>query len=413
MANTYLNPKVYANTMLALLKNQLVMGKLVDTELRDEFKPGVGSTIYVKRPPEFIIRTGAVANVQNIIQGEAPVVIDTQAGVDVKLTEIDATMNVDQLAKTSTMQSAAATIAQSIDSAIMNEVLEFPNWAGTPGETINSITDFFKGPERLDDLAVPQNMRNAVLATRDYWAQAGSLTGLYQYNGEVANDALKRARLPIQGNVDAYMTQSVVNLVTGTRTISGAAQVDGANQNVAYTAVNTGANAYTQTLNVKGLTNGNTIKRGEVFTIASVFAVNPRTKATLDYLQQFVVMADVTVSGTTAAITVANPIISSGAYQTVSAVPADSAAITWLGAASTGYRQNAVFHKSAIKLVFVKPIMPATGIAAYATDPESGITIRYWQFSDGINDEHYHRWDCLFGAANIDRRLGTRLSGTA
>lgn len=412
MANTLLTPKVFANTMLALLKNQLVMGKLVDTELKDEFKQ-IGDTVYVKRPPEFILRTGSVASVQNIIQGEAPVKIDTQAGVDVKLTEIDAALTIDQLGKNATMQSAAATIAQGIDSALMNEVLEFPNWAGTPGETINSVSDFFKGPERLDDLSVPQNMRNAVLSSRDYWAEASSLTGLYQYQGDVANDALKRARLPILGNVDAYMTQSVVNLVTGTRTISGAAQIDGASQNVAYTAVNTGTNAYTQTLNLKGLTNGDTIKRGEVFTIADVYAINPRTKATLDFLAQFVVLEDVTVSGTTATVRIANPIITSGAYQTVSAAPADSAAVTWLGAASTGYRQNAVFHKQAIKLVFVKPVMPKTGEAAYATDPQTGMSIRYWQFSDGINDEHYHRWDVLFGAANVDRRLGTRLSGTA
>lgn len=411
MPNTFLTPKVYANTMLALLKNQLVMGKLVTTSLKDEFK-SIGNTVYVKRPPEFILRTGSVANAQNIIQGEAPVTIDTQAGVDIKLTEIDAALNIDQLGKNAVMQSAAATIAQGIDQAIMNEVLEFPNWVGTPGETINSITDFFKGPERLDDMAVPQNMRNSVLSTRDYWAQAGSMTGLYQYEGEVANNALKKARLPIMGNVDAFMTQNVVNLVTGTRTTSAAAQVDGASQAVAYTAINTGANAYTQTLNLKGLTNGHTIKRGETFAIAGVFAVNPRSKATMDYLQQFVVLEDVIVSGTTAVVRIANPIITSGAYQTVSAAPADSAAVTWLGSASTGYRQNAVFHKSAISLVFVKPVMPTTGEAAYSTDPETGITIRYWQFSDGINDEHYHRWDVFCGCANADRRLGTRLSGT-
>lgn len=412
MANTLLTPKVYANTMLALLKNQLVMGKLVDTELKNEFK-SIGNTVYVKRPPEFILRTGAVANVQNVVQGDVPVKIDTQAGVDLKFTELDAALDIDALGKSSVMQSAAATIAQGIDSAIADRVKEFPSWAGTPGETINSLTDFFKGPERLDDMAVPQNMRNAILATRDYWAQAGSITGLYQYQGEVAQDALKRAKLPIMGNVDAYMTQNVPNLVTGTRVTTGAAQIDGAGQAVDYTSVNQGLNAYTQELDLKGLTNGNTIKKGDTFTIANVYAVNPRSKATLDYLQQFVVLEDVTVSGTQATVRIANPIITSGAYQTVNSAPADSAAVTWLGALSTSYRQNAVFHKSAIKLVFVKPVMPATGIASYATDPNSGISIRYWQFSDGINDEHYHRWDVFFGTANADRRLGTRLSGSA
>lgn len=408
MANTLLTPKIYANTMLALLKNQLVMGKLVRTDFTDEFKQ-VGQTIYVKRPPEFIVTDGAVAVAQNIVQGEAPITINKQKNVAVKLSSIEDTLTIDQLGKNAVMKSVAAQLAQTIDSAIMEKVIQFPSWVGTPGETINSVTDFFKGPERLDDMAVPQTDRNAVLATRDYWAQAGSLTGLFPQN-EAARTALLRAKLPIMGNVDSYMTQSVINLTTGTRTTSGAAQIDGADQNVAYTSVNT---TYTQTLNVKGLTNGNTIKAGEVFTIDGVYAVNPRTKATLDYLQQFVVLSDVTVSGTTAQLTIANPIISSGAFQTVSAAPADSAAITWLGVASTNYRQNAVFHKEAIALQFAKLTMPTTGIAAYSTDPESGVSIRYWRFSDGINDEHYHRWDILFGVDAIDRRLGTRLSGTA
>jgi hypothetical protein len=37
MAHTYLKPKVYSNVMLKLLKNNLVMGKLVTTEHKNEF----------------------------------------------------------------------------------------------------------------------------------------------------------------------------------------------------------------------------------------------------------------------------------------------------------------------------------------------------------------------------------------
>ncbi|WP_029548502.1 P22 phage major capsid protein family protein [Rhizorhabdus wittichii] len=414
MANVLLTPKIYVNTMLALLKNQLVMGKLVDTELKDiQVSEKTGATVYVKRPPEFVLRSGAQANVQNVIQGDAPVTINNQSGVDVKFTDLELVTSLDALGKSSVMKSAAATMAQGIDAAIMAKVLEFPSWVGTPGQTINSVSDFFQAPQRLDELAVPQDSRNAVLAPTDYWAQAGAMTALYQYNGDVANDALKKARLPIQGNVDAYQSQNVPNLVMGTRAASGASQVDGANQNVAYTSVNSGLNAYTQQLNIKGLTSGHTIKAGEVFSIAGVYAVNPRSKAAQTFNAQFVVLEDATADGAgKATLRIANPIIIDGAYQTVDAAPLDSANITWMGTASTGYRQNAVFHKSAIKLVFARPVMPSTGVAAYATDPTSGITIRYWQFSDGLTDEHYHRWDYIIGVANTDRRLGTRVSGT-
>ncbi len=141
MANTLLTPKIYANTMLALLKNQLVMGKLVTTDFTDDFKQ-VGQTVYVKRPPEFIVTDGAIAVAQNIVQGEAPIQINQQKNVAVKLSSIEDTLTIDQLGKNAVMKSVAAQLAQTIDSAIMAKVIQFPSWGGTRGETINSVTDF-------------------------------------------------------------------------------------------------------------------------------------------------------------------------------------------------------------------------------------------------------------------------------
>ena len=415
MANRILTPKVFANTMLKLLKNNLVMGRLVTTEFKNDFKK-VGDTVSVKRPPQFVVRKGRVAQVQDVTVGEAQVKLDYQFGVDIEFTSIEETLSVDELLMDETMNSKAATLAQEIDSTLMEKTMEFPDWVGTPGEKINSAADFFLMPERLDDKAVPGNSRAGVLSTRDYWGTAASFTTATYFDNDVNRTALQRAQIPLLGNVQPYMTQSVINLVTGTRTQSGAAQVDGANQNVNYVDV---ADSYEQELDVKGLTNGDTIKKGEVFAIGTlgnsnaVLPVNPRTKAALDYLQQFVVLEDVTVVGTTATLKIANPIITSGAYQTVNQAPADSAPITWMGAASTAYRQNAVFHKSAIALTYAKLTRPKTGEYAYATDPTTGVTIRYWATSDGVNDVHLHRWDVLMGATNVDRRLGVRGSGVA
>lgn len=407
MANTLLTPKVFANTMLKLLKNNLVMGRLVTTEYNDKFKK-VGDTIYVKRPPQFVVREGRVAQVQDVVVGEAPVTLDQQKGIDIEFTSIEETLTVDELLKDEIMNSKAATLAQEIDSDLMEATIEFPDWVGTPGQTINSASDFFKGPERLDDKAVPGNSRSGVLSTRDYWATAANFTNATYFDNDVNKTALQRAQLPVMGSVRPYMTQSVINLVTGTRT-NGA--VVGNGQEVTYVSV---ADSYEQTLNIDGVGAAATIKKGEVFTIDAVFAVNPRTKATLDYLQQFVVLEDAVADGAGAVtVTIANPIIISGAYQTVNAAPLNNAVITWMGSASTAYRQNAVFHKSAIALAFAKLVRPRTGEYAYATDKETGISIRYWQTSDGVNDVHLHRWDVLYGVTNVDRRLGTRLSGTA
>lgn len=414
MSNHLLTPKIYANVMLKLLKNNLVMGRLVTTRFKNEFKK-VGQTVYVKRPPQFVVREGQVAQVQDVDVGEMAVHLDTQVGIDIEYSSIEQTLTVDQLLENEVMQSTATELAQYLDSAIMDKVLEFPSWVGTPGQTIDAPIEFFDMPKRMDNLGIPGAGRNGVLSVDDYWGLAGFFTSFGFNNSDVNRTALQRAQIPITGNVQPYMTQSVVNLVTGTRT-NGA--VVGNNQDVTYLEVKD--NDYAQTLSINGLGANATVKRGEVFTIgvtagdAGVFAVNPRTKAKLPFLQQFVVLEDrtATAGGAITDLPIANPIIVGGAYATVDKAPVDSMAITWVGSASTAYPVNATFNKMSIALAYAKLVAPASGKYSYATDPETGISIRYWQTSDGTNDTHLHRWDLIFGATNIDRRLGVRGSGT-
>jgi hypothetical protein len=414
MANQYAHPKIFANAGLKFLKNSLVLAKLVDNEGIDKRytastgggKPG--GTIYVKRPPEFIVRDGRVAQVQDVLEGEVPITIDKQKGVDVEFTSVEETLNLDSLLKSKVMENSMAQLASQIDQDLADELLEFPSWAGTPGQIIDSPTDFFKMPERMDELAIPSAGRASVLSPTDTWALAGSLLNNAAQVGSVAKNALNDARIPMIGGIDAYMSQTVPTLTTGTRT-NGA--VNGASQGVTFLSVR---NTFQQTLVIDGVGASSTILRGEVFTIANVFAVNPRTKATLPFLAQFVVLADVTADGSgNATITIANPIITSGAYQSVSASPADNAVITWAGAASTSFRQNASFCKTSLKLVTAKLIKPYSGESEESTDPDTGITVRYWRTSDGVNDTHLHRFDVIYGTANIDRRMGVRGSGTA
>ena len=409
MSHTFLPQKVFANAGLKLLKNNLVMAKLCDAEGVDKaFKPGGGATVNVKRPPEFAIRTGATASAQDVIEGEVAVTIDKQAGVDVQFTSAEETLSVDALLKSKVLDASMSQIASYIDQQLIARVSEFHNWVGTPGQVVDSPADFFLAPQRLDEMAVPANDRNAIMTPQDGYGMAGSLLASAGMAGnDVAKNALQKAKIPILGNVDPYITQTISSLTTGTRT-NGA--VNGASQAVTYLAVKS---TYQQTLNIDGVGASATVKQGEVFTIAGVYAVNPRTKAALPYLQQFTALEDRTASsGAIANLAISPPIIASGAFQNVSAAPADDAVLTWLGSASTTYRPSAAFHKTAIKLVSAKLIRPYSGESDFSTDPETGITVRYWRYSNGDNDTHNHRWDVMFGTVNADRRLGVRLSGS-
>ena len=100
------------------------------------------------------------------------------------------------------------------------------------------------------------------------------------------------------------------------------------------------------------------------------------------------------------------------AFQTVSAVPADNAVITFLGNPSTTRAVRAAFHKQAISLVSARLPTPFSDTSSFATDPATGISIRYWRGSDISVGRHIHRWDMIYGAKTVDPRLGTRVNGT-
>jgi hypothetical protein len=418
MSNALLTPKIYANTALKLLKNNLVAAKLVSGEFKNEFKKR-GNKTWAKRPPEFVVRDGAVAQVQDVVEGEVEIVMDKQKGVDVEFTSVEETLTVDTLLKSKVMNGAMQKLANQIDMDIHAETKKFFNWVGTPGQLINSFSDLSKAPQRLDEMAVETDGRVGFLHPADAWAMLGNLSGLQ--TEKIAADALTRAKLPILGNIDWYTTQNAASVTTGTRT--GNALVDGANQNVTYASVKDGD--WQQTLTIDNVGNAQTVAAGEVFTIADVYAINPITKVQLPYLQQFTVITGGTSAATATgndqdlSLTISPPIITSGAFQTVSAAPADNAAIQWMGddtesnTDATTYNFGTVFRPEAIALVSAKLIMPFSGEADYATDPDTGITVRYWRSSDSTNDTHMHRFDVLYGVKNVDRRRGVRLSGTA
>lgn len=416
MANALLSPKVYANAALKLLKNSVVLPKLVTTEFKDEFKK-IGSTVYAKRPPEFTVRDGAVASVQDVVEGEIAVTIDKQKGIDVEFTSVEETLTVDSLLKSRTLKAAMAQLGQQVDSDLHALTKKFYNWVGTPGQTINSYADLTKAPQRLDEYGIPMDGRVGILPPADAWAMLGALSGLSAQEKE-ARDALTQAKLPMLGNIDWYSTQNAASVTTGSR--SGDALIDGANQDVAYSEVKDGA--WVQDLILDAVGNATTIKAGEVFTIADVYGVNPRSKVALPYLQQFTVISDATANSTAngqVTISISPPIIISGAFQNCDSAPANNAAIQWMGNDTEGstdattYSFGSVFRKDAIALVSAKLIMPFTGEADYSTDPDTGLTVRYWRSSDSTNDTHLHRFDILYGVKMVDPRQGTRISGTA
>ena len=413
MADTVLTNDIIAREALLILENQLGFIDTFHRAHESEYSNTTngykrGSTVPIRRPADFTVRSGAVASNQDVIEGEVNLVVDQQIGVDFNFTSVDRTLSVSDFNERFT-KPAMTTICNEMARDCLEQMYQGTyNWVGTPGQTINSFADFAKGPERLDELAAPTDRRYATMSVADTWAMVGAQTELNAAD-KLASRAYTMGNIGMIGDCETYKTQVIPTHTVGDH--GGTPVIDGASQNVTY---DTAKNTWSQTLITDGWATSQDLKAGDVFTIAGVNMVNPRTKADTGILQQFVITADVTTNASAAAdtnLTIAPPIITSGPHQTVTAVPADNAAITVLGTANTGYKQNLFYHKNAFAVAVVPLEMPQ-GVTDGARVTKNGLSIRLQPYYDGTNDVGNYRFDLLYGRKLIDPRIVTRGSGT-
>jgi hypothetical protein len=412
MANTTLNASIIAKAAVGVLENELTMAGLVYRGYEDEFDKKingytVGDTITIRKPTDFTVRNTIVASPQDTTEGKLTLTINQVAGVDFKFTSQQLTLNIAQLTER-VIQPAMVQIANAIDIAVMNLYTDIPQWVGTPGTNIQSFAGFAKGLQNLDQRSVPGGNRSAILAPADYWAMAGSQTALFSQ--QINNKSYREGAIGMVGGADTYMSQNAPTFTTGPK--GGTPVVNGAAQNTTYDT--TGAN--TQSLITNGWTAAAAarVAVGDVFTIAGVFDVNPVTKVVLPILKQFVVAPGSTLASDGSGnltMTIAPQIISSGAFQNVSAAPANSAALTFVGTGSTAYSNALMFDKNAFALCMVPMVRPPGSVDCSRVS-KNGISIRVIPYYDGTNDVSNWRLDCIFGTKTIDRRLAVRVSGT-
>lgn len=413
MANTTLTADVVAKIALPILENELgILNKMYRAH-ESEFDSTVngykkGDTVRIRRPADFTVRNGAVASSQDVIEGNTSLTVDQQKGIDFQFTSTDLTLKVEDMGER-IVKPAMSSLVNAIALDVLTEMYQGAyNYVGAPGTRVSTFAAFTKAPERLDELAAPTSDRGAVLCPNDFWGLVGANTSLFAPN--VVTQALRTGEVGDLGGLSTWMSQVVPAHTVGVAT--GTPLVNGATQNVTY---DTAKLTWTQTLNTDGWTNSTTgiLKKGDVFTIAGVFMVNPKTKVSTGILQQFVVTADADSGASTgpAALTISPPIITSGPYKTVTAAPADNAAITVLGTGGASYRQNLAFHKNAMALAVVPMEMPQ---AAYGASRQSykGLSVRVIPTYDGVNDISKWRLDILYGRRLIDPRVVTRFAGT-
>ena len=412
-SNNLLTDDVIANEALRLLKNNTVFAKNVYRQYEKTFGK-VGDTIRLELPFRVKSTSGRVLGKKAMVDQSIPFKIDFQENIGLEYTVKDKTLDITRFSERY-LKSGMTQIANAIDRSLALTLKKAFHSSGTPGVRPGAYIDFANAAAKQTTYGVPQDgQRKAVLDPFTCASLSDEVTKLFQ------EAMVKSAYMTgYRGTVSTYETFESQNVPKHTVGDYGG------------TPLIAGATTNGTTITTDGWTSNKTglLKAGDVITFAGVFGVNPQSYETTGLLQEFVVTADADSNGSGAATIQISPSMNDGtatttnsagdsisleAYQNVTALPADNAPITVLGAANTTYEQNYLFHKEAIALVMVDLDLPQSAtVKARASDPDSGLSLLLTAAYDINEQTETHRIDAVWGADLVYPELAMRLWGAA
>lgn len=399
MTNTLATSSIVAREALAVLENMLSFSANVNRDWEDEFTGNMsrgyapGATINIKKPPRYTYRAGRIASPQATVETTIPLTV-SQGGCDINFNSLEQTLLLTKL--NDKLTAAMAPVANEIDRQGLTlahfSTYNTLNAAGalptTQALAVGAMTDV---NTRLDIMAAPvkDGRRNFVMGPALNGAMVQGFAGLFNMSERI-NGQYRTGYMQDSFGLRPMMDQNIDVHANGAAT---ATNINGANQTGSAITVVAVA--------------GGTLTRGTVITLPGVNSANPQTRIDTGVAAQFVVTADALVGATT--INISPAIVTTGAFQNVTASPTTGSPYVIVGSASTSYRCNVGFHKDAFTLAMV-PLWqpPARGVISSEQMSHNGFTLRVVEFYDGVNDNAIFRIDVLFGWAATYAELSAK-----
>ena len=410
MANSFITPTWVLKDVARVAVNMLKFASQIERWYDDKYKVGgakAGYTVSGRLPQRFRTTKGQAFQAQPINDQIVPVTLTDQANIATAWSTADATMVIEDVRKRY-IHPAAEQLANTIDfDGLARMTPTVWKSVGTPGVTPTSRLTYMQAGARLTKVAVPSDGRVAVLDpmamvslvqdTLTLFNPSAAITENYR-TGQFGRNAL--------GVGEWYQDQNVYTHTTGSFA-SSTPLVFGANQ--------TGNSL---------ITNGwvtATLNKGDVFTIAGVYEVNPQNYTSTGFLQQFVVTGTVSDTAGSMTIPIAPAIIPDGNLQTVSGSPANGAAIIPLGStittgagtmAATTSPNSLIFHPEAFVLAMadLDAELPGAEVTR-VSDNELNISLRYTRQYHIGTDQKMARIDALYGFKEFRPDWAVRIWG--
>jgi uncharacterized protein YaiE (UPF0345 family) len=388
---------------LEILENNLVITRNVNRQYDDSFAvegAKIGSTLRIRLPDRALVTDGAALQVQDDNEQITTLAVASQKHIGVNFTTAELTMQLDDFAER-VLKPRISQLASSIDADVANSYKSISASVGTPGTVPGTSLVLLQAQQKLNEAAAVMSPRYATVNPAANAGLVEGMKGLFNPTSAISRQ-FKNGMMGegILGYEEINMSQSIKVHTTGSASRSDTPIVK--------TTLVNGATKLT----LDNCTDARTLVPGDVFTVAGVFAVNPQTRESTGALQQFTVQNTVTSAATEFVDVEFLPAVylSTHALATVNKLPTASDVVTYLGAASTGYPQNLVYHRDAITFATADLLLPQ-GVDMASRQVHNGISMRIVRQYDINNDRLPCRIDVLYGFSAIRPAMACRIWG--
>lgn len=427
--------KLVLNSFAAIFQNNLVSSDLVSWRKFDnEMNDRNALTVVEQVTPRYVV-TRTTSGVQDLttpgtqstVFGSEQYKVDTTFGSSMGWADFVKIRDLGAARESEALKAAALNLAEQIDAYILNFAVNASNnWTGTAGTAVDAYDDVASGYTRLKEEGVQDTDLRAILTYGDKQALGAAVVNDNASLASIGSGIYRNGWEGSVAGVPTLFTQQLPTLTTGTHGGTTFVASGGTNVNYADVAISAAPGQYmTQTITLDIGSGTETIKDGEVFTIANVNAWDNRLQASLGRVQQFRVIGDYAATGgvvtgvrifpamiipsafsNTASVNV------NTAHATVDAAPVDGATVTWVTAASSLIKPRALLNKDAIIVNTADLILPATGIGSRKSLTKVPLSVRMWQNSVFNTGEHQVRFDVALTPNVRDRRRIVRINGS-
>lgn len=372
-----------------------------DMPFNDDFSKdingyNVGNTLTYRKPNYTNIRTGLVAEPQSLIERTETITLDQPIGADWNPNLYELTTDMASNAKIYKrfVEPSIIKLSNKVDQTL-TDALETSvyNVVDNAGSGVNSFSVFNEAAKYLDKFGVVGD-KKALMNIDDAVTLQNSVSNFF--NTTINEEVGIKGMLGQLAGVDVFEDQNI-----GTHTNGS---FDGAPITVK-TSVVSGAN----TIVLTGFTPSATgvLNKGDIITVANVFAVNPVSLSAIGAgsknLANFIIQETVDADGSGDATVTISPVITfepTSPYNNVSKLPAAADAVSLRGGAGATYSNNYIFVKDGILLAikpYFKPVGVEKSVVGTYADDETGLSFSVVSWFNGGTFTNLTRADILFG----------------